>query len=712
MQQHDLRILSAPPGCAAPLGVAAILVAAVLLLSACAPAPPTVNTPIAQHATPTDIQDEATSTSQPDSRDETPTPMLVSAWPLAANLYYLDEAGHLWQQPMAGSEYAAKVLATAHSPVRDFDIAPGEQWLAYRTDDTVAIMTLDGSRSRVITQGAALSAAGVAGSPGHESIAWSPDTGKLAFITGAGFSVLFAGSGTPAGPLIFPVSEQPVSGLSWSHDSSWLLVARTDGTSAVYSTAPLRKWVELGNLNGHRWLREGGLAFAPVEGGLAVLTPGDVNSRVFLLPQDRQVTLPFQRPDGRLAFFVHSGDVSQPGFLHSADTTALSFSAESNLPVNVGALTWEPSGQRLLNMVSPQHRLMLIDPLSGAQASFGTAGEPVTIAWGDLPPHSADGLPMTSNLYFLAAQAGVTQVWRLPASGGAPRPVTSAEADVTSYSISPTETHVAYASSGAVWHAVLNTQDVTRVVTLSQPANAQTAIPAFSPSGRQIAYADNGIWVYDLDTAQATRLIADSAPGGTLRTFDMPRWSPDGQWLLVRVTFSRGTDLAFIPAGPGAGSSGPPAALNLPGAGAEWVGPLTAFAYSAGGDPGGPYLHLIQPGNPPTSARLYAEAITGVTPRRDGRAALTRVPMPGDWPAVVTVLSTLANGTDLRIESGPIALEQPRLSPDGTLMTGLMHPVAGEDGALSGQLVVASIATGQTTAIGSITDAHSLQWGR
>lgn len=625
----------------------------------------------------------------------TPVPPL-QVWPLPADLFYLNEAGQVWRQPLGGDEGAATLTTPPDLAVRDFALAPGG-WLILRTEDAVRLIPPDGQQGQVI-------AAGVSPPPEvvGSSVAMAPDASRVAYLTAEGFQVLVPRAGLE--PLIYAVAEGPLSGLSWSPDGTWLLVQRTDGSAALYSAEPLAKWVELGRLNGHLWLRDGRLAFAPAEGGLALLQPGDVNSRLFLVPQDRLVTLPVQRPDGLLAFFGHSGSISEPGFLYTADPNGSGFRVESSAAVWTSGLVWDPNGTRLV-AAAPNipETALLIDPYSGAQAALRTRGSPRRLVWGVAPLPAAVGLPLPANLYFLAPQAGVVQVWRLPADSNPPHPLTAAPADVVAYDVAPAGQQVVYVSGGAIWLAALGGAEATQIAALSDPNGM--GMPAFSPDGKQIAYADGGIWLYDLASGEARRLVADRLPRSEsdrrIQTYSQPRWSPDGAWLLVRVDFYASYDFALLPT---AAENAVPILLNAPGAAAIWADAL--YLSYAGGPYGQPYLNRVLPGDPPTVTPLIGLAALDLRLRGDGRLALLHTAGAAwDIPFVVYLYSLLPDGSDLRPEMGAFALEQATLSPDAAFIAGVGV------GASAGQLVLVDAQSGQALRIEGVTGAHSLRWG-
>lgn len=637
--------------------------------------------------------------------DEPTRPPLMSAWPLAADLYYLNDAQQVWRQSALGDESAAAAVTALDLAIFDFAIAPGGDWMAYRTEDAVAVRSMDGLSGQLV--------ASDIGAPQEvtrgRTIAWSPDGSKLAYTTNLGFQAYVTGAGADFTPMIFNVPEAPLVDLGWSQDSRWLLAQRADGTAVLYVADPtLSLWVELGRVNGYAWLEDGRLAFAPVEGGLALLDPQDLNSRVFMVPQDRQITLPGQQTDGTLVFFAHDESVEQPGFLYSGDPEDLSFSPESAVPVNTARFHWNPTTSRLIGQDEPDEKgetVTLLDPATGSQATFEASGRPLKFDWGAVPPQTSTGAVMPSHLYFLAAQAGLTQVWRLPSNGEPPEPITNAADDVMDFDISRDGTQVVYSSGGVIYRQVINTLDVNEVFTLFE--GVEHGYPAFSPSGRQIAFASRGIWIIDLDEGEPYRLVQDVTPETTgseslIQTYGVPRWSPDGERLLIDVGFYEGFDIALLAVTePGTGSQ--PVFLSLYGARAVWTSDGRILAFSEGGPYATPMLALIRPGEEPSITTLLEVPIIDAHLRTDGRISLLRTPGPyGLGPTSARIFSAQIDGSNLQAESRAYLLDSPILAPNAVLIAGLIR----------GQLAVVNPGTGDVYIIEGMSHVRDLKWGR
>jgi Tol biopolymer transport system component len=695
------------------LAAMALFPACNLLQPSGSPAPAEATTEDTQIPTPTaEVAGTLPSTEEgpPALTPQPPAPVLTSIWPLSSDLFYLNDAGQVWRQLLSGDESAAAVVTRLDLSVLDFAVAPGGGWLLYRTADTVAVSSLDGTSGQLLAQ---------TGEPagrqerGH-TVAWSPDGIRLAYATADGFQVFIAGGGSDFEPLIYSAPESPLIDLGWSRDSQWLLVQRVDGSAALYSAEPtLSLWVELGRVNSYVWLSDGRLAFAPAEGGLALLYPANLDSRTFMVPQDRQIDLLCQRSDGMLAFFVHPDGLEGPGYLNTGNPLDASFRQEGTAPIHTSGLVWDSIGARLIGQGEEPSTAMLIDPASGARATFQTAGTPVSFVWAETPPQEVTGVSLPADLYFLAPQAGIVQVWRLPRTGGPPQAITNATSDVTAYDISADGTQVTYTSGGAIYRLVIGTLDQTEIATLSGTGWSSTGMPAFSPTGRRIAYADGGIWVYDLETAQSRRLVADTLPQNDsdrqVVIYDQPRWSPDGEWLLVTVRFYEGADQALLST---AGSPPQPVFLNLYNTRGRWIAEELAIVYSEGGAYSAPQVSMVGASTSPNITRLADLPVVDVRARSDGQLVLLRVPSPSPvGPTSVRLYSVAQDGTNLQPEGGAFVLEEPVLSPEGLAIAGLVQARWNEFGVLSGRLAIANPLTGETVVIAGVLEAHDLQWG-
>lgn len=123
-----------------------------------------------------------------------------------------------------------------------------------------------------------------------------------------------------------------------------------------------------------------------------------------------------------------------------------------------------------------------------------------------------DTAPAGQNIFYIAADDnGVQQVFTQIVGGedhGETRQVTTAETDVTTYSVAGDGLGVAYISGGQVWLQSIHSEGAEAVATLTgQPESVRRV--AFDEDGNHVAYADDGIWLLDLATRETALILAD-----------------------------------------------------------------------------------------------------------------------------------------------------------------------------------------------------------
>jgi hypothetical protein len=155
-------------------------------------------------------------------------------------------------------------------------------------------------------------------------------------------------------------------------------------------------------------------------------------------------------------------------------------------------------------------------PVAGSSPTTPSAANeppPATFSIPTRVPAAARVLP--ADLYYLTPF--VAALMRLGAAGGPPETVLPGP--VTDYAV---------ASSGLVAFVAGETGELALLAPGAQPvtiAKARSAAPVWAPDGRRLAYAQDGVFAYDLGTAQTRRLLDAGTPLA---------WSRDGSWLAVR----------------------------------------------------------------------------------------------------------------------------------------------------------------------------------
>jgi Tol biopolymer transport system component len=183
-----------------------------------------------------------------------------------------------------------------------------------------------------------------------------------------------------------------------------------------------------------------------------------------------------------------------------------------------------------------------------AAATSAPAADPTTTPGVDrLLPHL---------LYFLSRRSGSQQVWRLETDGVTQRQITTESSDVLAFDVSAADGSVAFVADNQLYMTLGDGAD-RRLLVDNAAADPQAAgfyynqrlsDPLFSPDGRFLAYAYNGVWILELSSFQAVQFLENERSGteGSDRFYSPLLWAPDGQRLLLTVGSSQGSTLAFL----------------------------------------------------------------------------------------------------------------------------------------------------------------------
>ncbi len=176
------------------------------------------------------------------------------------------------------------------------------------------------------------------------------------------------------------------------------------------------------------------------------------------------------------------------------------------------------------------------------------------------PTHAVPPTLLPHSLYFLSSRSGSQQVWRLDADGIGLHQITNEAIAVDGYDVSRADGTIAYVSGNQLY--LINSEGSQRRLLVDNSAADRDAEdffytqsiskPSFSPNGETLAYAQNGIWTFELATSQAMQLLTNQ-----LETFDdgsvLPdelyfpqEWGPDNSRLLISVAQGEGGTLAVL----------------------------------------------------------------------------------------------------------------------------------------------------------------------
>lgn len=157
------------------------------------------------------------------------------------------------------------------------------------------------------------------------------------------------------------------------------------------------------------------------------------------------------------------------------------------------------------------------------------------------------------SLYILSAGA----IWRIPAGGSEVERVSPQGVTINAFDVHISSGMLAYGTGDQIFIQPIGGQPQSVAgLNMSAPYPVQINALTWSPDGGRLAYAvrfdgedafnnagpkraPSGLWVYDLTSGRATWLLSNTyATGGNLdigklTTWGDPRWSPDGQALLL-----------------------------------------------------------------------------------------------------------------------------------------------------------------------------------
>jgi Tol biopolymer transport system component/DNA-binding winged helix-turn-helix (wHTH) protein len=177
--------------------------------------------------------------------------------------------------------------------------------------------------------------------------------------------------------------------------------------------------------------------------------------------------------------------------------------------------------------------------------------------------------PDGRDIVFSSARGGLASLWRISASGGAPRSVAGVGVTAFSPSISPKGNQLVYTQSFHKENIVrLNMKDETHrqgpgtVLNLKKGRNWR---PHYSPDGKRFAFESSGgeyaeIWACDSDGANCGQLTSLHGTAGA------PRWSPDGHYIAFEFRPKERSEIYLLEVGgtprllptlPGADNGGP-----------------------------------------------------------------------------------------------------------------------------------------------------------
>jgi Tol biopolymer transport system component/DNA-binding winged helix-turn-helix (wHTH) protein len=178
-------------------------------------------------------------------------------------------------------------------------------------------------------------------------------------------------------------------------------------------------------------------------------------------------------------------------------------------------------------------------------------GEPHRLTWDTTPVFGAAWTDDGREIVFAARVSGVSNLWRIPASGGARTPITAGIV-VRNPTLSPRGGRLAYTKSiydSNIWRLELSADGSARDPTQwIAPSTFPDSDAEYSPDGTRIAFTsgrsgNNEIWVCDSNGHNPLQLTHFGSIGCQL-----PHWSPDGRWIVFEALTDGTMDLWSVSA--------------------------------------------------------------------------------------------------------------------------------------------------------------------
>lgn len=224
---------------------------------------------------------------------------------------------------------------------------------------------------------------------------------------------------------------------------------------------------------------------------------------------------------------------------------------------------YDEGRRHLVTAKRPLLRLLIVFLCAACNyptAATGSSAPPVTSAPAVAQQTNTAARLLPHSLYFLSSRSGSQQVWRLDADGIGLHQITNETNTVDGYDVSPADGTVAYVTANQLY--LINTDgSQLRLLVDNSAADPDAedfyyiqaiSAPRFSPNGKTLAYAHNGIWFFDLAISQATQSLTNQIEildDGSLQANELyfpEQWAPDNNRLLISVAQGEGGTLAVL----------------------------------------------------------------------------------------------------------------------------------------------------------------------
>ena len=325
----------------------------------------------------------------------------------------------------AGGGAARTLIESEALDIEDLVWSPDGEVLAFSARRgrqgafSLHLLTLDGSRPQRLTSPASTY-------PGDLAPAFSPDGQRLAFVRTALDGRQDVAVVSVAGGTVRRVAREQkgVTGLDWTQDGEVVYSANRDGAAGLWRVprnGGTPRWIALGSdggeIAGPSVARRGrGIAFAQqrVHSQIVEIVPGEERGQL-LFGSTRDDFQPVVTPDGSRVAFVstrsgsHEVWVARPDGREARRLTAFG-------GARVSAPQWSPDGRRLVVSARAEGNadVFVVFPDGEARQITNDVADDVAPSW------SRNG----QWIYFASDRGDTWQIYRVPAAGGDPEPVT------------------------------------------------------------------------------------------------------------------------------------------------------------------------------------------------------------------------------------------------------------------------------------------------
>ncbi len=433
---------------------------------------------------------------------------------------------------------APRAITPQGQRVIDYSFASDGNWLAYRADNALSLISTSGGQPGTVIDPHADPPVDI--DQTLTTLAWSPDGVAIAYVTADGLRLAFPPTEHPR---YVNITDRSYRNLRFARNGNRLAAQVDDGTWSLFAVdangATVHRTRTIDQAAEVAWLDDNSLVVAAVSGGLYRINADGNDPPIWKVDADHFTQL-FSTSSGQiLATHPDPGDMigSAVGISADGKVTAL---GDAKIDARIH---WGPDGRTMLYITSGTP--LLVNPATGAEDMLPIRGV-TQIAWSPPLPRLVTSLPLDGDLFFLASDGnGVNQLWRLVASGSeVATQVTHEPYNVIDFAISRDKSRAAVTMGGQIVVTALDNPDPTKDILMAKLNDDLVGgQPDWRPDGQQVVYRDrDGLYLAEINslaTADSTR--ANYRPPVFQKgNYRHPRYSADGNALLVQQSDSSG----------------------------------------------------------------------------------------------------------------------------------------------------------------------------